>query len=68
MAAAKVEAMWDMDGRDHPVLVVEKKRGKLNLAEVEDLLRYSKKRSISGKLCADHPGRRGNMRRIRLDG
>lgn len=35
MAAAKVEAMWDMDGMDHPVLVVEKKRGKLNLAEVE---------------------------------
>ena len=34
MAAAKVEAMWDMDGMDHPVLVVEKKRGKLNLAEL----------------------------------
>ena len=25
MAAAKIEAMWDMDGRDHPVLVLEKK-------------------------------------------
>ena len=46
--AAKVTAMWDMDGRDHPVLVVEKKRGKINLAEVEDLLRYSKRGAFQG--------------------
>ncbi len=46
--AAKVEAMWDMDGMDHPVLVVEKKRGKLNLAEVEDLLRYKKSGAFQG--------------------
>lgn len=48
MAAAKIEAMWDMDGRDHPVLVLEKKRGKINLAEVEDLLRYSKNGAFQG--------------------
>lgn len=48
MASAKIEAMWDMDGRDHPVLVVEKKRGKINLAEVEDLLRYSKSGAFQG--------------------
>ena len=48
MAAAKIEAMWDMDGRDHPVLVLEKKRGKINLAEVEELLRYSKSGAFQG--------------------
>ena len=48
MAAAKIEAMWDMDGRDHPVLILEKKRGKINLAEVEDLLRYSKSGAFHG--------------------
>ena len=30
----KIKVMWDMDGRDHPVLVLEKKRGKINLAAV----------------------------------
>ena len=48
MAAAKIEAMWDCDMHDNNILVLEKKRGKLNLSEVGDFLRYEKSGSFQG--------------------
>ncbi len=48
MAAAKIEAMWDCDMHDNSILVLEKKRGKLNLSEVGDFLRYEKSGSFQG--------------------
>lgn len=48
MAAAKIEAMWDYDIHDNSILVLEKKRGKLNLNEVGDFLRYEKSGSFQG--------------------
>ena len=48
MAAAKIEAMWDYDMHDNSILVLEKKRGKLNLDEVGDFLRYEKSGSFQG--------------------
>ena len=36
MAAAKIEAFWDQDLYDNSILIISKKRGKLNMAEVED--------------------------------
>lgn len=41
MAAAKLRAQWDMDVHGQSVLLIEKKRGKLNLDEIGDFLRYS---------------------------
>ena len=48
MAAAKIEAMWDCDMHDNNILVLEKKRGKLNLSEVGDFLRYEKSGRFQG--------------------
>lgn len=35
-----IELSWSYDYRDRPVLQIVKKRCKLTLAEIEDLLRY----------------------------
>lgn len=52
MAAAKLKAWWDEDIFGGSVLRVEKKRGKLNLEEVGDFLRYSKYGSLQGVYVA----------------
>lgn len=41
MAAAKLTAQWDEDVYGQSVLLIEKKRGKMNLDEIGDFLRYS---------------------------
>ena len=40
MAAAKINTQWDEDIYGNSLLLVQKNRGKLNLDEVEDALRY----------------------------
>lgn len=48
MAAAKIEAVWGRDLYDNEILIISKKRGKLNFDEVADLLRYSKYGCLQG--------------------
>lgn len=48
MAAAKIEAMWDQDAFGNHLLIISKKRGKLNLEEVGDFLRYSTSGRLQG--------------------
>lgn len=52
MAAAKLKAWWDEDVFGKSVLRVEKKRGKLNLEEVGDFLRYSEYGLLQGVYVA----------------
>lgn len=40
MAAAKIKTSWDEDVYGNSILLVEKARGKLNLEEVADAIRY----------------------------
>lgn len=48
MAAAKIEAYWDQDLYDNHILIISKKRGKLNRDEVADFLRYEKSGAFQG--------------------
>lgn len=41
MAAAKIKTSWDEDIYGDSILLVEKSRGKLNLEEVADAIRYN---------------------------
>lgn len=52
MAAAKIEAMWDQDAFGNHILIISKKRGKLNLEEVGDFLRYSPSGRFQGHYVA----------------
>lgn len=52
MAAAKLRAQWDMDAYGQSILLIEKKRGKLNLDEVGDFLRYSPSGIYQGNYVA----------------
>lgn len=52
MAAAKLKAWWDEDIFGKSILRVEKKRGKLNLEEVGDFLRYSEYGLLQGVYVA----------------
>lgn len=49
---AKIEATWEADLFDRPVLRVRKKRGKLSLEEIEDFLRYSDSGAYQGDYVA----------------
>lgn len=40
MATAKINTQWDEDIYGNSLLLVQKNRGKLNLDEVADTLRY----------------------------
>lgn len=52
MAAAKLKAEWDEDIFGKSILRIEKKRGKLNLDEVGDFLRYSEYGKYQGVYVA----------------
>lgn len=52
MAAAKLRAHWETDAYGNYVLLIEKKRGKLNLDEIGDFLRYSPSGIYQGNYVA----------------
>ncbi len=43
-----IEMSWEYDYKDRPVLRIEKKRGKLTMEEIEDLLRYEEGQRYCG--------------------
>lgn len=52
MAAAKLTAQWSEDVYGQNILLIEKKRGKLNLDEIGDFLRYSPGGTYQGHYVA----------------
>lgn len=45
---AKIEAHWDMDLNDEPILVIEKEEGELTLEEVKEFLVNAASGSFQG--------------------